>query len=147
MNNSQLNRVINLIKKTGDRCVVLDKGSEHAMVMMNLDEYEEILELSECTCLCGDNEQEVEGDYEMEIPEEPVKLVELGDDFSPVEEAEEEGLAIPEDKEDDPVLMDPSELEGKDEKVHNFANIGQEEKLDDVPLDEADRFYLEPVDE
>ncbi len=42
MTNNQLQRVIRLIKKTGDKAVVLDPASDEVLVLMSLDKYEDL---------------------------------------------------------------------------------------------------------
>ena len=44
MESQQLAKVIELIKRTGDRCVVLDNKGEDVLVVMNLTDYEKLLE-------------------------------------------------------------------------------------------------------
>ena len=139
MNNNQLNRVMRLVRRTGDRCVVLDNESDEAVVVLNLDEYERMLDCDEnmCSCCEGDCEQNVDNDIDD-------VLVEQNDGF----DVEEDGsqLETEEVKKVDQIMeeivADLPAIEPKD-----FANVGQEESLEGVPTEEADRFYLEPVDE
>ena len=44
MQNSQLNRVINLIKRTGDKTVIMDNESDSALMLMDLGAYEKMLD-------------------------------------------------------------------------------------------------------
>lgn len=43
MNKEQLNRIINLIKKTGDKLVVLDQTTEASFILMDLKDYEKLI--------------------------------------------------------------------------------------------------------
>lgn len=44
MKSSQIERVINLVRRTGDRCVIMDNSSEDVLVMMDLKDYENLLD-------------------------------------------------------------------------------------------------------
>ena len=43
-----------LVRNTGDRLVILDRESDETMVMMNLDEYENLIQ-GGCDCDCEDD--------------------------------------------------------------------------------------------
>lgn len=43
MNSHQINKILNLIKRTGDKFVVMDKDSDEAYVMMDVMDYEDLL--------------------------------------------------------------------------------------------------------
>ena len=122
MDNCQLNRVMNLIRRTGDRCVVLDNENSDAMVVMDLDEYERMLDDDErpCSCCVEDKDLEEEDDLMADHEPEEVSAEEKIDDFS-------------------------SKVRDLHEEI--FANIGTEVKLGEVPVAEEERFYLEPIDE
>lgn len=45
--NNPLRKIINLAKRTGDRLIVTDPEGEEAVVVMNLDEYDKLLENKE----------------------------------------------------------------------------------------------------
>lgn len=47
MHSAQLDKLLSLIRRTGDRMVVLDRASDEAMVMMSTDEYEKLLDRRE----------------------------------------------------------------------------------------------------
>lgn len=58
MKSSQLNRVLKLVRRTGDRFVIMDNSSDEVFVLMNLREYEKNLDgLSDWEDL---NEEELE---------------------------------------------------------------------------------------
>ncbi len=44
MQNSQLNRVISLVKRTGDKTVIMDNESDAVMMLMDLGMYEKMLD-------------------------------------------------------------------------------------------------------
>lgn len=45
MRSAQLQRVIDLMRRTGDRCLVFDNDREEGMVLMSIDDYEKILNM------------------------------------------------------------------------------------------------------
>lgn len=139
MNNNQLNRVMRLVRRTGDRCVVLNNESDEAVVVLNLDEYERMLDYDENMCSCCENDcdENIEG-------VEDDALIGQNDDFDVPEEVPE--FQLEEVKKVDHIMEEiVADLPAIEPK--NFANVGQEESLEGVPTEEADRFYLEPVDE
>jgi len=44
MDSNQLKRVIDLIRRTGDRCIVVDSESDEVLAIMRLDDYESLLQ-------------------------------------------------------------------------------------------------------
>lgn len=46
MNSTQIQRLINLIKRTGDRCVIIDNDSDEILTLMRLQDYEKMLNSS-----------------------------------------------------------------------------------------------------
>lgn len=48
MKQNQLDRIIKLVRRTGDRFVIMDKDTEETMVLMNLNEYESLLNDTSC---------------------------------------------------------------------------------------------------
>lgn len=56
MNNNQLNRLLKLIRKTGDRLVVADENSDEIFVVMNLEDYEDLSSNKECEDYLEDDE-------------------------------------------------------------------------------------------
>lgn len=133
MCNNQLDRVMRLVRRTGDRCVILDNESEEAVVVMSLDEYERILDCDDNMCSCCEDDE----DFLNMESEENDEIFSKDDaiQFKPEEEQNVE--TVVEEKVVDLPIEEPQ----------NFANIGQEDSLKDVPAEEADRFYLEQVDE
>lgn len=160
MNNNQLNRVMRLVRRTGDRCVVLDNENDDAVVVMNLDEYENLLDCDGNTCSCCDdleenNEDEEENDDE-DIDEDddevwPILDPELSVHSDSQIHTKDEAIHFEaeeaEEVENVAPIMEEMMVGLPDLETKNFANVGQEESLKDLPSEEADRFYLEPVDE
>lgn len=156
MQNNQLNRLLKLVNRTGDRLVVLDKETESAIVMMEIDEYEKLLDggprledMSESDILDKINreiaiwrEKNVANSAVSDMEEEPAAQ-------SPVviEDLPETG-----DLEDEIIDEDLAEVSQKEvkkaaeEPITINPIVGPEEELKDVPDDgEEEKFYLEPV--
>lgn len=47
MQSSQINRVMKLVKKTGDKVVLMDNESDAVMMLMDIDAYEKLLTVSQ----------------------------------------------------------------------------------------------------
>jgi hypothetical protein len=90
MNSKQLNRLLNLIRETGDRLVVADNESNDVFVLMNLDEYENLSGSGEFDShdFCREREREhnLESD-EFNDDFDPEELNEHAFDFSASEES------------------------------------------------------------
>jgi PHD/YefM family antitoxin component YafN of YafNO toxin-antitoxin module len=155
MQNNQLNRLLKLINRTGDRLVVLDKDTEEAVVMMEIDEYEKILnagshleDMSEADILDKINREvavwreknmanSAISDQEELIVSEPTetktvleaeKVVDDGLERKFAEVSQNKASTIAEE----PITVSPI--------------IGGEIELKDVPDGgEEERFYLEPI--
>jgi len=159
MQNNQLNRLLKLINRTGDRLVILDKDTESAIVMMEVDEYEKILDggprledMSESDILDKinrdvaiwreknlansvdlDSEDDLAVPVSVALPEE----TEIGEEIEDEIDLEEEKMANISQKE---------VAKQKEEPITINPIIGPEEELKDVPDDgEEEKFYLEPV--
>ena len=119
MNNFK--RILDLVRRTGDKLVVTDSDGEEAVVVMDLDEYE--LLLSEAGLFESDFDQDLVDDFD------PAEI-----DFDP--------STIDEDFmfEDSP----PPELTNDLDAQIN-ANLSDE--TDEESDDQADeQFYLEPIE-
>lgn len=55
MKNSQLNRVLSLVRHTGDRMIVMDPETDDVVVMMRLPEYENLLGVRETDPTLAEN--------------------------------------------------------------------------------------------
>lgn len=130
MQNTQIERVMNLIRRTGDRCILVDSRSDDVLVMMQLGEYEKLLdgdfdkkslvEMSERemmnkvdremaywrTVHAGEGaEGEPFGEDEKEeMYFSPEKNKSLFDDWQPAEEIKEKELLDEDEKEDEPKI-------------------------------------------
>jgi hypothetical protein len=128
-------RIFELIRRTGDRLVVTDPEGEETFVVMDIDDYEMLLDLgtSECQCDC-------------------VPGFEEDDDFDPAA-IDEEFLFEPEQTfEPEPLVTEPvvAEEESPEKQIEqvlpkietNFSEKSVKKEQDG----EEEQFYLEPVE-
>lgn len=156
MNNSQLDRVMRILARTGDRCMVFDRQNDVGVMVMNLDEYEKFLnggqdvsDLSE-----GDMLEKINRDIavwrENHASEEGKSDV-FDWDFEKKEEPKIDFLE-PEEEGEDSFAQADFEAEKPLDLAENEPNLEVEKPLTEVDLsdvpkdDEEEKFYLEPVE-
>lgn len=135
MKQNQLDRIIRLVKRTGDRFVILDRDTDEAMVVMNLNEYEDLLNTTAEVSSLAEEEMLSRLNHDInrwqEQNEKKATLPQIQYDEPEVEEAE------PEEEE-------PVEEEEKLPEVHDLPEISQ--KIDDSELeDEEDGIEFAPT--
>lgn len=170
MRQNQLNRTIKLMRRTGDKALILDGESDDIFVLMNLDNYEEILDVLDVppaplsplpTTIIAEepkkepvqeeNTMETEAlddyilDEVIDEEEKAQKIAESIPETAPTtpraEPAVEEVTIVPVPFADG---QTPVSLLKQEEKTDDD---GSEEGLADVPNDgEEEKFYLEPVE-
>jgi len=171
MKNKQLNKALELVSRTGDKILVMDQESDKVFALMDLDEYEFLLD-HDSELIENYNEEEMfnkldrdlkhwrEYHEEDEGEKEDESFVDLNsideqdglDNLSDLEENEEwseEPVGLNEDlnlvtKEEEPLNIVPLNKDNGQP-----LNILKEEDLDGLKEDdpeEADKFYLEPVE-
>ncbi len=142
MQNSQLNRVINLVKRTGDKTVIMDNESDAVMMLMDLGAYEKMLDRPVGERIEKLNEEEL-----LEKINRDVAVWRAYNDKERVENYDE-------------VVEKPVVLEkGKDVSLHSaesapvtinkFPNIHAEQEHsahDIVAEEDEEKFYLEPIE-
>lgn len=125
MRQNQLDRIIRLVRRTGDRFVIMDKETDQTMVLMNLDEYENLLndtssleDLEEEDMLnklnhdisrwqVKKNRQPIP-DWEENVRKEPLPIVEVEEELP--EETEIEDIdEIEDDEFEDVDIVPPNE--------------------------------------
>ncbi|MCX6780391.1 MAG: hypothetical protein NT034_04440 [Candidatus Magasanikbacteria bacterium] len=134
MKQNQLDRIIRLVKRTGDRFVILDRDTDEAMVVMNLNEYEDLLNTT----------AEVSDLAEEEM------LSRLNHDINRWQEQNEKKATLPQIQYDEPEVEEtepeepePVEQEEKLPEVHNLPEVSEE--IDDSELeDEEDGIEFAP---
>ncbi|PLX20622.1 hypothetical protein C0584_05275 [Candidatus Parcubacteria bacterium] len=128
--NSKFDRIIKLVKKTGDRIVVFDSNEpENAYAIMSLDEYEKI----------SDNNSDLRGLTEDQMIDKINRDIALwkNDDNSPETEVEEEKKTEEKPKRSWNI---------PEERKKTASDEGENtESDDDEEIIEEDRQYLEEI--
>lgn len=136
MNSSQLERAFKLVKKTGDKAIVFEKDSDDAVVLMNLEGYENLLEAG--------NRSDITDLTEEELMEKINKDVAVWRAFNEKNHAEMEIYSRPPDVKREEFAM-PAERPS----AQNFA-APEEEVLKNIPRETQEtteeKFYLEPIE-
>lgn len=151
MNNIQLERTLRLLRRTGDKAVVVDPGSDEVFMLMNLDAYEDMLDDLENIDPCGPFQNFDDDDGNAPSGDDLELSGGLSEDFDEAPIAEEE-LAVGAD----PIMVAPRPSQATQLEPLDFsevwpkkepAELGNEEGLADVPDEgEEEKFYLEPVE-
>ncbi len=167
MKPTQLDRVIKLVRRTGDRVLVMDRDSDEVMAIMNLDDYEKLLngrenveEMTETDFLDKINrdialwrechKEEVELDeVEVEAEKEVQDFVRVGDmlkkDEISKDVSEPVVVPLPTEQSSQEIVELPQNNVKNVINSHNGMLV--EESLLDVPDDgEEEKFYMEPVE-
>jgi len=126
---SNLEKIIDLIKKTGDNCVVLDHEGKPAYVIMGFDDYQSlVLDKSEVASL---TEDELLKKINRDIATwKATQDADNLDNWHTIESAVEE-------------VTKPSFEESDDEKSLNEANSGDNSESEE---DDQEKYYFEPID-
>lgn len=125
MKQKQLDRIIRLVKRTGDRFVILDRDTDEAMVVMNLDEYEDLLNTT----------TEVSDLAEEEM------LSRLNHDINRWQEQNEKKTHLPQiqyDQEVEPEEDEKEEFQEKAEEMEDLPEVSQE--IEDSELEDEIQF-------
>lgn len=162
----QLKRILELVRKTGDRMVVTDPNGDDCYVVMSLDQYEELIDFSEMFIEDDQFETEIEGNsfvgHKEEIVEPPKDVITKG-----VEKPNDIWSAMVSAEDEESETWDLSNLSEADrhvveEMLGNSAqeirpepfvdikvaeNVEELAKKDDLDDDvDEEQFYLEPVE-
>ena len=143
MKSSQLNRVLSLVKKTGDRVVVLAADSDEVVVLMRLDEYENLVSESPWIGELPDASRNALTD-DWDTPELPPAFAKEIEPLPVASEAADDewqlGTPLPK------TSYSPLAMEAPDPSpVNDSTPI--ELGLSDILHEESDPpFYLEPVE-
>ena len=154
MHNSQLNRVLKLVQRTGDKLVIFDKENDTGYAVMNLDQYENLLD--EANFNPSDFDTDDDDEFFAPRPShgfEPISSVmkERWHDDESISSVEEKAPWESGWKEEElGDLNDKSGIKNQEvgDKVNNKKeSAGEEISLADVPHDEEEEtFLLEPVE-
>ncbi len=150
MKQSQLDRIIKLVRRTGDRFVIMDKETEEVMVLMNLGEYENLLnDVTPVACLPEEDMLQKINHYIARWREQNLKSIEPDWEETESEGDEDSEAEVDEMAEEphlEPILPKESVMAPiESQEVQETANLS-EESLADVPEEEEEKFYLEPVE-
>ncbi len=130
-----LKKILDLIKKTGDRVIVLEMPSQTAYAVMNLDDYERLWQSSrrraDQELALWRHEQEEETESEEEKTED--ERFEFGQEELP-------GLV----KKDDEWFGEDDWL--AEEKEENEEEIEEKEEKDEEEKTEDERYYFESLE-
>jgi hypothetical protein len=155
MQNSQLNRVMQLIKRTGDKMAILDNETDAVLMVMELGAYEKMLQHP------TDEVQGIEKLTEEELMEKINKDVALWRAYNDKERLdkidEEEVLekkvpfrpmsAAPVEAEKRPIVAKTMPLAEDASQPSQANRMDAEESVADIASEEdEEKFYLEPVE-
>lgn len=158
MRQNQLDRIIRLVRRTGDRFVIMDKETDQTMVLMNLDEYESLLN---DTSSLEDLEEEdmlnkLNHDisrWQVQKERQPLPTVQVEDiDETEDDEFEDVDLIPKNEPASEPVSVLEPIVEKTLEPTNIPLEVGQveqtfgEENLSNLPEGEEEKFYLEPIE-
>lgn len=146
MQNSQLNRVINLVKRTGDRTVIMDNESDAVMMLMDLGAYENMLERSSGIEKLTEEEllEKINRDVAVWRAYNDKEKVELYDEALAPTSRQEKPRVV--EKSKDINLVTPEDVPVTLNKYPN-VNAQQEQSASDIVAEEdEEKFYLEPVE-
>lgn len=173
MNSKHLNRLLNLVRETGDRLVIADSSSDEVFAIMSLDEYENLAQLKKMDlspeAIMPRTSREVGDMSDQEMLEKINRDIAdwrgaqrknendlVDEELDETEEQEPEIETLSDEKELDlakkssfmprvaDVLNDESYRERKFDDKPRPAWV-DEEDLQGVPHEE-EKFYLEPVE-
>lgn len=136
MNNHQLNRILNLIEKTGDKFVVADKETDKVFVVMDMLDYEEMQGVYD------EDPGEVEDWFEQNWPETMPDLDDFGAETdepgAEVEEEEEKTEEIAKISQDLPYSGKTEEIDEKWEENSYFPHIIEEKTKEEGSADDPE---------
>ncbi|OGH93688.1 MAG: hypothetical protein A2538_00600 [Candidatus Magasanikbacteria bacterium RIFOXYD2_FULL_41_14] len=164
MNSSQFDRVMRILDRTGERCLVFDKSSDTGAMIMSLDEYEKFLnggagisDLSESDMLDKINrdisvwrekhqfENDSDNDFDWDFGQSAESDEPVGElvDEPVVEPINDNGMDFTAEP---PIGEKPLDLAENEDSLGDLS-VDNEIDLSQVPKDdEEEKFYLEPVE-
>lgn len=165
MKQNQLDRIIKLVRRTGDRFVIMDKASDDVMVLMNLNEYENLLNDTAPVEELEEEEMLNKLNYDISRWQDQKNKKEVADWQEPqLQQPERVSPAVDTDIEDseledeyempEPIVEDNSEpIQEKTAEPVSIpvepivgGQVFAEEDLSDLPEGEEEKFYLEPIE-
>jgi hypothetical protein len=161
--NNQFNRILDLVRQTGDTLVVTDTDGEKAYVVMDLDQYELMLAVEHDlgVMVAGENQWEDQdlSDHQIDTDPNPEPPADI---WSAMKPAGEDGKTW------DPTQMNAQQLADLEQQYQAFAARNVQEAIDEMgnrkqetgisnqvekntenPTDDEfgeEQFYLEPIE-
>ncbi|MBI2037478.1 MAG: hypothetical protein HYT15_00900 [Candidatus Magasanikbacteria bacterium] len=138
MQNSQINRVVRLVRRTGEKAVIMDTESDAVMMLMDLGAYEKMLE----------NSEGIEKLTEEELMEKINRDVAVWRAYNDKERLETIDKVVEKPVPAQPAKIEPEKpRENKAVTLDYGATVGPEESVSDIASEEGEeKFYLEPVE-
>ena len=147
---NQFQRILNLVKKTGDRLVVTDPNGEHAYVVMDIDDYEFLVDAGNTPFFEDDLMDAVDFEEEFEaVPTVEQAPAPVQDIWDVMQSAGEQGETW------DPSSLSEEELQDLEEQYQRFTERNVEEAIEEIqeplqteqkPEIAEEEFYLEPIE-
>ncbi|MBP6859675.1 MAG: hypothetical protein KBC69_03600 [Candidatus Magasanikbacteria bacterium] len=148
MKNSQIDRVIKLVRRTGDKVVLMDNESDAVMMLMELGSYEKMLANSEGVEKLTEEElmEKINRDVAIWRASNDRERLETFDSILEKSPISRENSVVP------PVTA-PADRFAQEAPEPSFStpkqptNISREESASDIIAEEdEEKFYLEPVE-
>ncbi len=172
MKDNQLKQLLNLIRRTGERCFVADNESNEVFTLMTLSDYEKLLnsevgrdiaKLSEDEMMNKINrdiaywrstQPQMEESAEVELKKEVKPAIQpkakkpAMDNMVALGDVLKNKEYFSENSEEVTENIEPKLVEKSKMEENKPAGFGNEESLTDLPEDggEEEKFYLEPVE-
>ncbi|KKP59622.1 MAG: hypothetical protein UR53_C0001G0122 [Candidatus Magasanikbacteria bacterium GW2011_GWC2_34_16] len=147
MRQNQLDKLMNLLKRTGDRLAVLDKDNDNVLMMMSIEEYERLLSGNEAW-------EELDEGEMLDKVERDIARWREHHDWEDDDYDEEDNSETPTtlDENFNPITDEETEPEEIEENIKpnqetETEKFGTVESLADVPQEEEEeKFYIEPIE-
>jgi len=157
--NNNFERILSLVRRTGDKIVVFEKETDSAYVVMDFDEYELMVDVQDDLCAIVGHDPYDSGDFD-ESSEEDIEENEEEDDEVNVWDVMQDAGNAGETW--DPASLSDNELVELEEQYQAFANRHVQDAIDETQTKEVvsesnnkpesddefgeESFYLEPVE-
>lgn len=151
MQNSQINRVVRLVRRTGDKAIIMDNESDAVMMLMDLGAYEKILERSQGVEKLTEEElmEKINRDVAVWRAYNDKERVETFDKVleKPVVAQPVEPTRVQEQVRVEPEMAKTTVKEAVAPAPEYSRYAGTEESASDIVAEEGEeKFYLEPVE-
>ena len=140
MKQQQLDKVINMVRRTGDRVIIMDKDTEEVFALIDLANYEKLLSSSEMAK--GLSEEEMMNKINRDIALwRSLNQSDALDNYVSAETKNQSDKAIA------PIEQFTAFNQNQQtNKMPEQDKINVEESLADIPSEEEEKFYFEPIE-